>query len=50
MRFSYQRPHAVSAAAAALAADPGAQIIAGGTNIVDLMKYDVTRPSGKVVF
>ena len=44
MRFSYQRPESVGEAAAALAADPSAQIIAGGTNIVDLMKYDVTRP------
>jgi len=44
MRFSYQKPDDVSQAANLLATDPTAQVIAGGTNIVDLMKYDVTRP------
>lgn len=44
MRFSYSRPQTVAEAAATLAADPSAQVIAGGTNLVDLMKYDVTRP------
>ncbi|QQR38052.1 FAD binding domain-containing protein [Devosia rhizoryzae] len=44
MRFSYSRPQTVAQAAASLVADPSAQIIAGGTNLVDLMKYDVTRP------
>ena len=44
MRFSYQKPASISEATSLLATDPTAQIIAGGTNIVDLMKYDVTRP------
>ncbi|MDB5623110.1 MAG: FAD-binding molybdopterin dehydrogenase [Devosia sp.] len=44
MRFAYQKPESVAQAAAVLEADPAAQIIAGGTNLVDLMKYDVTRP------
>jgi len=43
-RFSYLKARGVAEAAQALAADPQAQIIAGGTNIVDLMKYDVTCP------
>jgi xanthine dehydrogenase YagS FAD-binding subunit len=28
-----------------LAADPGARLVAGGTNLIDLMKQDVERPS-----
>jgi xanthine dehydrogenase YagS FAD-binding subunit len=46
--FSYTRAETVSDAVAALAADPQAQILAGGTNLVDLMKYDVTHP-GSIV-
>lgn len=44
-RFSYQRVDDVASAVKALAADPAARIIAGGTNLVDLMKYDVEQPS-----
>ncbi|GJE07512.1 MULTISPECIES: xanthine dehydrogenase family protein subunit M [Methylobacterium] len=44
-RFEYVRAGTVSEAVAALAADPSARFIAGGTNLVDLMKYNVERPS-----
>ncbi|HEV7253458.1 MAG TPA: xanthine dehydrogenase family protein subunit M [Mesorhizobium sp.] len=44
-RFDYVRADSVPAAVAALAADPAARLIAGGTNLVDLIKYDVERPS-----
>lgn len=43
-RFSYVRA-ADLAEAAREAATPAARIIAGGTNLVDLMKYNVERPS-----
>jgi xanthine dehydrogenase YagS FAD-binding subunit len=43
--FSYAQPCAVREAVAELVADPGARIIAGGTNLVDLMKGGVARPS-----
>lgn len=35
----------VAQAVRAIAADPGARFIAGGTDLVDLMKYDVERPT-----
>ncbi|GLK56217.1 xanthine dehydrogenase YagS FAD-binding subunit [Methylopila capsulata] len=44
MNFSYTRAETVADAIAAVAADPGARFIAGGTNLVDLMKYDVMKP------
>jgi xanthine dehydrogenase YagS FAD-binding subunit len=43
-RFDYVRATTVSDAVAALVA-PGACALAGGTNLVDLMKYDVARPA-----
>ncbi len=43
--FVYERAGSVGAAIAALAEDPGARLIAGGTNLLDLMKYDVERPA-----
>jgi xanthine dehydrogenase YagS FAD-binding subunit len=43
-RFDYFRPDTVADAVKALAA-PDARALAGGTNLVDLMKYDVARPS-----
>jgi xanthine dehydrogenase YagS FAD-binding subunit len=43
-RFDYIRATTVSDAVAALAAVPGARALAGGTNLVDLMKYDVAQP------
>lgn len=44
-RFAYDRPADVGAAVRALGGDPGARVLAGGTNLVDLMKYDVERPA-----
>ncbi|CAA9240555.1 MAG: Periplasmic aromatic aldehyde oxidoreductase, FAD binding subunit YagS [uncultured Acetobacteraceae bacterium] len=46
-RFSYVRATDVAQAAREAGA-PAAKIIAGGTNLVDLMKYDVERP-GRLV-
>lgn len=43
-RFDYVRPSTVAEAVQALGADPQARFIAGGTNLIDLMKYDVERP------
>jgi xanthine dehydrogenase YagS FAD-binding subunit len=42
-RFDYVRAESVADAVAALTG-PGVKILAGGTNLVDLMKYDVARP------
>ena len=47
-RFAYARPADVGAAVRALGDDPGARVLAGGTNLVDLMKYDVEWP-GRLV-
>lgn len=46
--FSYTRAETIHDAVAALAANPEAQLLAGGTNLVDLMQYDVTHPSAIV--
>ena len=46
--FSYTRAETVGDAVAALLANPKAQLIAGGTNLVDLMKYDVAKPDAIV--
>ncbi len=42
--FTYERPSSPEAAAAAAAAKPGARFIAGGTNLLDLMKLQVETP------
>jgi xanthine dehydrogenase YagS FAD-binding subunit len=42
--FEYVRPASVSDAVAA-AAQPGAAYLAAGTNLLDLMKGDITRPN-----
>lgn len=47
-RFSYHRAESIDDAVRALKADPSAKIIAGGTNLVDLMKYDVEQPSALI--
>lgn len=47
-QFSYLRAENLQQAIAALANDPNAEVLAGGTNLVDLMKYDVARP-GRIV-
>nr|WSW65011.1 xanthine dehydrogenase family protein subunit M [Streptomyces sp. NBC_00995] len=43
--FGYERAHDVSGAVALLAEDPGARLLGGGTNLVDLMKTGVERPT-----
>jgi xanthine dehydrogenase YagS FAD-binding subunit len=43
--FAYTRVSDVASAAAVLARDSGARLIAGGTNLIDLMKEDVERPT-----
>ena len=40
-RFRYVKAVSVREAIGILAAEPGAALMAGGTNLVDLMKYDV---------
>lgn len=43
--FSYERANTAAAAAAAAARSPGAKFIAGGTNLLDLMKLQIETPS-----
>src|SRR6202165_2813905 len=45
INFAYARANDVADAVRMIAADPKAKFIAGGTNLVDLMKEDVERPS-----
>lgn len=42
--FEYVRPDSVETAVEQLGADPDAHLLAGGTNLVDLMKLGVTTP------
>ncbi|MES2510216.1 MAG: xanthine dehydrogenase family protein subunit M [Pseudomonadota bacterium] len=42
--FTYQRARTSAEAAAAMAAHPGARFIAGGTNLLDLMKLQIETP------
>jgi xanthine dehydrogenase YagS FAD-binding subunit len=42
--FTYERVDTPAAAAAALASHPGAKPIAGGTNLLDLMKLQIETP------
>jgi len=42
--FSYERAASPQAAAAAVVARPGAKFIAGGTNLIDLMKIQIEMP------
>ncbi|WP_279213039.1 FAD binding domain-containing protein [Delftia acidovorans] len=42
--FTYERPQSPAQAAAAVAARPGARFIAGGTNLLDLMKLQIETP------
>ncbi len=44
-RFDYVRADSVADAIAALAGSSDTKVLAGGTNLVDLMKYDVEKPS-----
>ena len=43
--FHYSRARDVADAISQIAADPAAKFIAGGTNLIDLMKYDVEHPA-----
>ena len=43
--FTYERAETPAAAAAALARDPDAKLIAGGTNLLDLMKLQIETPT-----
>jgi xanthine dehydrogenase YagS FAD-binding subunit len=45
INFGYTRASDVADAVRQIAADPGAKFIAGGTNLIDLIKEDVARPS-----
>lgn len=45
IRFAYHRAETLDEAVRLLAADPQARPLAGGTNLVDLMKYDVEKPT-----
>jgi xanthine dehydrogenase YagS FAD-binding subunit len=45
INFQYSRANDVADAVRMIAADPAAKLIAGGTNLVDLMKENVERPS-----
>jgi xanthine dehydrogenase YagS FAD-binding subunit len=43
--FTYQRAATPAEAAAAVAANPQAKFLAGGTNLLDLMKLEIERPA-----
>jgi xanthine dehydrogenase YagS FAD-binding subunit len=45
INFQYSRPSDVADAVRQIAADPTAKFIAGGTNLIDLMKEEVERPT-----
>ena len=43
--FTYERARTPAEAAAAVARHPGAKFIAGGTNLLDLMKLQIEAPA-----
>jgi xanthine dehydrogenase YagS FAD-binding subunit len=43
--FTYERAHTPAEAAATAARTPGAKFIAGGTNLLDLMKLEIETPT-----
>ena len=43
--FTYERVGDTASAAKALAANPDAKLIAGGTNLLDLMKHEIEKPA-----
>ena len=45
INFQYARANDVADAVRQIASDPNAKFIAGGTNLLDLMKYDVVHPA-----
>src|SRR5688572_27256268 len=44
-RFTYVRAVSIDQAIESLSVHPDAKLLAGGTNLVDLMKYDVATPT-----
>jgi xanthine dehydrogenase YagS FAD-binding subunit len=45
INFQYTRANDVTDAVRQIAGDPNAKFVAGGTNLIDLMKMDVERPT-----
>jgi xanthine dehydrogenase YagS FAD-binding subunit len=45
IEFQYARATDVADAVRQIAGDPGAKLVAGGTNLIDLMKMEVERPA-----
>ena len=43
--FTYERAKSPAEAAAAAARNPGAKFVAGGTNLLDLMKLEIEKPT-----
>ena len=43
--FTFERPQSPAEAAAAAARKPGAKFVAGGTNLLDLMKLEIETPA-----
>ena len=43
--FTYERASSPAQAAAAVARNPSAKFIAGGTNLLDLMKLEIETPA-----
>ena len=43
--FTYERAADAKAAVKAVAENPGAKFLAGGTNLLDLMKLEIERPT-----
>jgi xanthine dehydrogenase YagS FAD-binding subunit len=48
INFQYARASDVADAVSRIATDPNAKLIAGGTNLIDLMKVNVERPTSLV--
>ena len=46
--FDYVKARDVSDAVSQIARDPNARFIAGGTNLIDLMKENVAQPRGLI--
>ena len=44
INFDYARAESVADAVRLIGTDPAAKFIAGGTNLIDLMKYEVEKP------
>ncbi len=44
-QFTYEKPRTPAEAAAAASRQPGAKFIAGGTNLLDLMKLEIETPA-----